>query len=148
MYVESSWMCNVMLKQTPPGLGTHLNSPSKPLRSNPQASILDLTFYDPNCITCASNFRNYSNYCLHPVNPIKTQCCRSHDAQVLRRRELQDVCCSESSHPFFGMRALTSHLSRNGFEESTMDIVTNLQEAKLHSETGRQTFSKKIPVQP
>ncbi len=34
---------------------------------------------------------------------------------------------------------------RNGFEESTMDIVKNLQEAKLHSETGKQTFSKKMP---
>lgn len=43
------------------------------------------------------------------------------------------------------MKALTSHLSRNGFEDSTMDIVKKLQGAKLHSETGRQTFSKKIP---
>jgi len=35
------------------------------------------------------------------------------------------------------MKALISHPGRNGFEDSTMGIVKNLQEAKLHSETGR-----------
>jgi len=38
---------------------------------------------------------------------------------------------------FLGMKALISYLGRNGFEDSTIDIVKNLQEAKLHSETGR-----------
>ncbi len=125
------------LEQTPPRLGTHLNSPTKQLRSNLQAPILYLTFHHSNYVPCVSKLRNFSNYCLHPIDPIATQYNRSHGAQVLRRRELQDVCCSRSSHPFVGMKALTSHLGRNGFEDSTMDIVKNLQEAKLHSETGR-----------